>query len=133
MLPLLHRGARLYRRRHGDRVSSRTAVAGHGVHSVSSHRYVVCSQEKNPPILSVCRIYFPRLYAGIYGSGILVTEGCRGEGGKLVNSEGEFFMEKYAPVAKDLASRDVVSRAMTIEIFEGRSATQILVAVSSLR
>lgn len=57
---------------------------------------------------------------GMYGSGILITEGSRGEGGKLVNSKGEFFMERYAPVAKDLASRDVVSRAITIEIFEGR-------------
>ncbi|XP_050452728.1 succinate dehydrogenase [ubiquinone] flavoprotein subunit, mitochondrial-like isoform X1 [Cataglyphis hispanica] len=57
---------------------------------------------------------------GIYGSGILITEGSRGEGGKLVNSLGEFFMERYAPVAKDLASRDVVSRAMTLEILEGR-------------
>nr|XP_012145026.1 PREDICTED: succinate dehydrogenase [ubiquinone] flavoprotein subunit, mitochondrial-like isoform X3 [Megachile rotundata] len=57
---------------------------------------------------------------GIYGSGILITEGSRGEGGKLVNSQGEFFMERYAPNAKDLASRDVVSRAMTIEILEGR-------------
>lgn len=101
------------------------ATGGYGRAYFSATSAHTCTGDGNAMALraglAACDPEFVQFHpTGIYGAGCLITEGCRGEGGILRNSEGERFMERYAPSAKDLASRDVVSRAMTMEIREGR-------------
>lgn len=101
------------------------ATGGHGRSYFSCTSAHTCTGDGNAMVsragLPLQDMEFVQFHpTGIYGAGCLITEGCRGEGGILINSAGERFMERYAPTAKDLASRDVVSRAMSMEIREGR-------------
>ncbi len=121
------------RARHGDRHAAPLSGAarrflrpgGYGRTYLSCTSAHTCTGDGNGMVLRaglpLQDMEFVQFHpTGIYGAGCLITEGVRGEGGVLRNSQGERFMERYAPNAKDLASRDVVSRAMTIEIREGR-------------
>jgi len=101
------------------------ATGGYGRAYFSATSAHICTGDGNAMVLRaglpLQDLEFVQFHpTGIYGSGCLITEGSRGEGGYLTNSDGERFMERYAPNAKDLASRDVVSRSMTVEIREGR-------------